>query len=565
MATLLVSSSGDNSDGLTWATAFNTINTAFDNLTGAQDDTVILDDEDHNQTTNLYTSGGTKTGGTIILESRSGSPQICSISGNPVSGSGNYYLLRNNETATGNPNLKVRNITFKDHFRADSLPLIFNSNTSDFTLENCVCHNLTLVATSLATNGLIRQDGTTSKEMTIAGLTVTDCTVDHSLSFAGNEGAIFSSADFGASQGLFSDIVVDNFTYNSGLLYQMNGLFFYRGPQTWSGVNSFKDINIDLKHDSYGIIKMESLAGYSHSIIGSMLIDNVDVTITTSNNYYGAINVSTNDTLTINASLEAKNIFHSLGGTDYGIISNIHSTATLIVGGNISVHDNISNVAAGFITNRGGDFTLYNAEIYNNSAFNGGALGLLPQSATQLIYNCSIHDNISFFAGAISSVPASGTNSLAMHNCTFFNNQAVIGGFGDGMLIGSSGTTDIYNIDNCIFWNQDNDDEIRVNSGGENIDLNISNTDVRGGQAAVIGEDTYVNNIESDPQFNDDLTLSRYSSCVGIGLKWWPRSMSNPQDINGNYFWDAYVDIGAFSTWDGSYRRVPSPGRLPVD
>ena len=564
MAILLVSSSGDNSDGLTWATAFNTISTAFDNLTGSQDDTVILDDEDHNQTTNLYTSGGTKTGGTVILESRSASPQLCSISGSTESGSGNYYLLRNNEATTGNPNLKVRNITFRDHFRNDSLPLIFNSNTSDFTLENCACHNLTLVATSVATNGLIRQDGATSKEMTIAGLTVKDCSVNHVASTGGNEGLLFSSADFGASQGTFSDISVDGFVYTSGNLYQMNGMCFYRGPQSWTGVNIFKNITITMAHDSYGIIKMESLTGYNHTITDKMILDNITTQTSSGGNHYSLINVSTNDTLTIDATLEAKNNNNDVSGNDYGLISSIHSTATLVIGGSISVHDNISNAATGFISNRGGDFTLYNAEIYNNSAWSGGAINLTPHTATQLIYNCSIHDNLAFFGGAIATSPASGVNSLAIYNCTFFNNLSSLPNFADGLLIGSTGSVDTYNISNCIFWNQDNNDEIRVSGGGSNITLNINNTDVRGGQPAVIGADTYVDNIESDPQFILGLRLSRYSPCVGIGKKWWPDSMSNPTDLDGHYFWDAHVDLGAYSTWSGSYRRVPSPKRFPI-
>jgi len=564
MATLLVSLAGDNSDGLTWATAFNAITTAFNNLTGAQDDTVILDDEDHNQTTNLYTSGGTKTGGTITLESRSGNPSICSISGNPQSGSGNYYLLRNNEVTTGNPNLKVKNITFKDHFRSDSLPLIFNSNTSDFTLENCACHNLTLVATTVATNGLIRQDGTASKEMTIAGLTVTSCSVNHLLSTGGNEGLLFSSADFGASQGSFSDITVDGFIYFSGSTYQMNGMCFYRGPQSWTGTNVFRNITILISSDSYGIIKMESLTGYNHSITGEMILDNISTSTFAGGSHYGLINVSTNDTLTIDATLEAKNNNNIVSGNDYGLISNIHATATLVVGGHISIHDNVTDGASGFISNRGGDFTLYNAEIYNNSAFIAGAIGLYPQSATQLIYNCSIHDNTAAIAGAISVIPASGSSSLAMHNCTFFNNLTVGPGFGDGILITSGSSVDTYDIDNCISWNQDNNNEIRVSGEGANVVLNISNTDVRGGQAAVSGADTYINNIESDPLFTTDLQLARYSPCVGIGKKWWADSVTNPIDLNGHYFWDAYVDIGAFSTWNGYYRRVPSPKRFPI-
>jgi len=288
MATLLVSSAGDNSDGLTWATAFNEISTAFDNLTGVQDDTVILDDEDHNQTGNLYTDGGTKTGGTLILESRSGDHRICSISGDPT-GTGNFYLLRNNEITTGNPNLKVKNITFKDHSRTDSVPLIANTNTSIFTLENCACHNLNLTAAAAATNGLIRQTGTTSKDFTIAGLSVTNCSVIHINSTSSNEGLLFSSSVIGASVGTFSDIVVDDFYYESGTNAQMNGMCFYKGAQTWSGTNTFKNITIIIGENSYGLIKIDTTTGYNHSITGTMTIDNVNTSIFTSNTSLGLV------------------------------------------------------------------------------------------------------------------------------------------------------------------------------------------------------------------------------------------------------------------------------------
>lgn len=559
MTTLFVSTQGDNSDGLTWATAFNEIITAFNTLTGAQNDTVIIDDEDHNQIASLDTSGGTKTGGVITIESRSGDPRICSISGTTVSPAGNYYLLRNNETVTGNPALTIRNITFKNHHRIDSEPVIFNSNTSDFVIENCICINLRVVASTTICNGLIRQEGTTSRAFTIAGLTVTNCAVNLIASPSGNEGALFSSSTSGSAVGLFSDINVTSFTVLSGSLSQFNGLCYFKGPQSWSGINSFSHITFSMPNDSYGLIKIETTTGYDHSITGMMMIDDVSSFVSGGGNNQGLINVSAFDSLTINAILEAKNC-DSLGTIDLGIISNLSGNSTLWIGGNISIHDNSSPSANGFINNRGGDFTASNAEIYNNVGGTGG-LGLISTGGVELVYNCFIHDNTATgFGGAIACIKVSGAVTTNIHNCTFFNNNAITPDQGDAIYVLSSGTSHSIHIDNCIFWDQVDSQEITVFVGSPI--LTVTHCDMLGGESAITGETLYQNNIESDPLFNDDFTLSDASPCIGIGLRWWPYAMTNPRDLNGRYFWDAYVDIGAFSTWDGYYRRVPSPHRF---
>ena len=561
MATLLVSTQGDNSDGLTWATAFNEIVTAFNNLTGGQDDFVIIDDEDHNQAVSLNTGGGTKTGGLITIQSRSGDPRICYISGTTTTPAGNYFLLKNNEATTGNPGLVIRNITFKDHYRSDSLPIISNSNTSDFEISNCICTNLQVIASAAICNGLIRQEGTVSKAFTIAGLTVTDCVVNLVASPSGNEGALFSSSVSGASIGTFSDIEVTGFTVLSGATFQFNGLCYFKGPQVWSGTNRFSDIVFAMPSDSYGVIKIETIVGYDHSITGTMIFDDVSSFISGGKNNQGLINVSASDSLTIDAVFEAKNCA-SLGTVDLGIIANLSGNSSLWMGGNVSIHDNSSPSANGFINNRGGDFTLSNAEIYNNVGGTGG-LGLISTGGTELIYNCFIHDNTATgFGGGIACIRLLGGVTTIIHNCTFFNNKAVTPDQGDAIYILSSGSPHSIHIDNCIFWDQANSQEIVVFIGSPT--LTVTYCDVLGGEAAITGETLYQNNIESDPLFNDNFTLSDASPCIGAGIRWWPYTMTNPRDLNGHYFWDAYVDIGAFSTWDGYYRRVPSPDRFPA-
>lgn len=564
MTTFYVSTSGDNTDGLTWLTAFNEIITALNSLTGIQDDTVILDDEEHKQTATLGTDGGTKTGGEITLQSRSNDYHTCSISGITATPSGNFYLLINNEITTGNPSLKVKGITFRDHTRNDSLPIILSSNTSDLSLENCACINLRVVATATNTNGIIRQSGLTSSNLTIAGLTVRDCSVNSITSTGSNEGSLFSSANSGASTGTFSDIAVDGFSSVSLFNAPLNGLCFYKGPQTWSGTNEFKNISISAGDDSYGLIKINTTTGYNHSITGSMLIDNTNTQIISTDTNYGLINVSSSDTLSIDAVFEAKNCTNIVGSSDYGIIVNINQLASLSISGDISIHDNESNKGSGYITTIGGDLFLHNAEFYNNVCTTGGAISIQTISSTVEIYNCLFRDNTAREGGGAIAIGVLSTlNTFTLHNSTFYNNSTLAPNTGDGVYVFAFAAQSVLNIDNCIFWNKANNDEIFVLSIAD-FDLNISNSDILGGAAAVTGADTYVNNIESDPEFNSDLTLSRYSPCVGIGIKWWPASSPNPQDMNGNYFWDAYVDIGAFSTWNGISRRVPAPPRLPA-
>jgi len=71
-------------------------------------------------------------------------------------------------------------------------------------------------------------------------------------------------------------------------------------------------------------------------------------------------------------------------------------------------------------------------------------------------------------------------------------------------------------------------------------------------------------NLEIDPKFDphEIYELLSTSPLIGAGLKWWTSQDSDPVGINGNSFWDAFVDLGANSTWDGDTRRVPSPERF---
>jgi len=330
MTTLLVSTNGDDSDGLTWATAYQTITKGFQNLSGVTDDIMDIDDEPHVQTTNLQTSSSAKTGGSISIESRSGNPVNSSINGDTVTG--NFYLWRNNET--GNVNGGLKNITLKDHKRTDALPSIFNSNESVFDVDNVVVENITQAGSTGALNGIMRVDGGVATPVNMKNISFLNNSLDMSLSTVGNEGLCFSSRRFGTAPAVFENITVDGLTVTSGDLYQLNGVWFFRGPSTYNGDNVFKNINLSGNHGSYGVLKFESLdANYTYAFNGTMLLDNITQTYTgpvqgASDGAFGLVNVSVSDLLLINGAMTIRNNTTTVdsGRVDNGCISNLHST-----------------------------------------------------------------------------------------------------------------------------------------------------------------------------------------------------------------------------------------------
>ena len=117
---------------------------------------------------------------------------------------------------------------------------------------------------------------------------------------------------------------------------------------------------------------------------------------------------------------------------------------------------------------------------------------------------------------------AGGSSTLI--NCTFYGNMAVDGpGWGGGLRVYNSTTKMI----NCILWGNSaaNGNQIAVDTGST---LNISYSDVQGGQAAIYKPDASTitwgsGNIDADPLFEDvaqgNYHLRKGSPCVDTGTK----------------------------------------------
>lgn len=153
-----------------------------------------------------------------------------------------------------------------------------------------------------------------------------------------------------------------------------------------------------------------------------------------------------------------------------------------------------------------------------------------------------------------------GSNEdVNIYNCTSAGNG------GNGIQLGKSrNSATINNISS-------NNGIIDVSRGGisetgSSITTTVDYNVTVGNTAFEIENESGSNNSVVDPLFNSDYTLQSGSPCIGTGTNWWPYTDPNPQDPNGNYFWDAYVDIGGYSTWDGIIKRVPAPERdTPVN
>jgi len=142
---------------------------------------------------------------------------------------------------------------------------------------------------------------------------------------------------------------------------------------------------------------------------------------------------------------------------------------------------------------------------------------------------------------------------------TLFVNNIIYDSIGDDYIIFDEQNSDAQYKNNNMFQPNGNSRFRFSYNGFITDDLALLTAVVNG-----FNPGTMSDNLEIDPEFRSRLTyeLLLISPMVGAGLKWWPSPETNPLDMNGEPFWDAYVDIGAYSTWDGNVRRVPAPKRL---
>ena len=545
MATKYVSPTGsDSNNGDTSGTPYLTIDKAFDNLTGTGADIVILANGDYNQTTSLVTGGGTKTGGSITLQSASSDATLCSISGHT---STSTYLIRNNETGV---NLAIENITLKDHTATNaSYPPIFWAD-QDLTLTNCVIDNINInMSGAVSPSGIIRNyHATLPANLTINGLTVRNC----SVSFAGGsgyEGALFSTNYFGGTANI-SGLNIESFTITSDANYQFNGMCFHRGTNIWSGTNTFNNVIINGAHASFGLIKMESNSGaYQHKISGTMNITNVTSTLTTANgSQNGFINVAGTDDLTITAALNVSNCISTVPANeyDYGIAASISAGSSIHMfspsaGVYSTIHDNSFPAAVGLVSHKGGVASIISAIHAYNNTVNSGVVAVVSLAGNTTLSGLLLHDNTATGRGGGIYCSPSASGTVTINNSTLVDNIATTSG--DGMSLAEvSGTTAIYNVSNVICRNGGTDEISSAGSTGT-PEINITNSNIQGGAGAVTGETTYTNNVDVDPLFidsaNNNYGLQSATTMRGAG-----KFLGAVKDYKGKAFPKSAIPIG---------------------
>ncbi len=203
---------------------------------------------------------------------------------------------------------------------------------------------------------------------------------------------------------------------------------------------------------------------------------------------------------------------------------------------NITQHTGISgftitggNAEGAYPYSRGGGMLIKStigAEVVNcvfsgNMAQHAGGGLYSMNGSNPLVKNCIFSYNKAQNAGG--GMQDAGGSSALIH-CTFYGNVAVDGpGWGGGLRV-YNGNTTMYN---CILWGNSaaNGNQIEVDTGST---LNISYSDVQGGQAAIYTPDASpitwgAGNIDANPLFEEvaqgNYHLRKGSPCVDTGTK----------------------------------------------
>ena len=139
--------------------------------------------------------------------------------------------------------------------------------------------------------------------------------------------------------------------------------------------------------------------------------------------------------------------------------------------------------------------------LYNNTAeAEGGAVGCFGSDSNVLIKNTVFAGNNARYGGAVSALVEA---SAVLRNCTIAGNSAKYGGGGVHAYKGS------LDIKNCLI-RQNTLDFPEFGQGGPQIflessgsELNISYTNLKGGQAEIVGQTVYwlEGNIDTEPNF----------------------------------------------------------------
>lgn len=548
----------DTGDGTSWATAKKNIVNGV-NLLATSGDILILDDDNFIVSGNIITSGiALAADGSFTIRSRSNDPTLCTIT---QSGASNVIWGFNEETYVYSYTIQGIGMTNSNAALSYSGAAAWLlQKTGDVIFDNCKFYGFTnSVASSVG--AIIRCDRLASGTRTV---TLSDCLIDSITINSAGPVTGFLGTDVSTLlviNGLTIsdfDLTISNGANNS------HGLFYARNTLTISNVNIS---SVTLTHQEGGAGGNNAIF-YNQSSTQSTIVDGITATGITQSG--GAISgfllyvrgPYTVSNLNVSNSSGVEDVTNSLGGVFVAYGDTADGTFSDAV-----VHDVTCNGGCAFYLSQGGNGTVNRLKAYNNTAV--GRYGIEPGTGPAVqsggwgdltINNSLLYNNTSDSGGALAIYMHSASSvdkTLIVNNCTFYGNtitggdSGIVNGNAIYIASGVDGLTVTANIKNTIFWNSLDTDEIYGYTAGTGvIDLNIDHSIVLGGADNVTGEDTYTDNLSSDPLFTNaaagNLRLKSNSPAIDAGTPLWTAA-AYPGDFAGTAeIYGRAPDIGAY-------------------
>ena len=247
-----------------------------------------------------------------------------------------------------------------------------------------------------------------------------------------------------------------------------------------------------------------------------------------------------NSSITLSGGSITGNNAHNGGG--------IYSINSMMIVSNCSFSSN-SALEGGAVYNSSTNYFFNRCSFTGNTASRDGGGGMyLSAGTSNTIINCTFSKNYTTGSTSKGGALYIYSSSPYISNCSFATNTATGGG---AMIISSATPT----LVNCIVWG--NGDEIATLSGSATVSYSI----VKSGYAGV-------GNLNKDPLFvdatNNNLRLQNCSPAIDVGNN--AASILNP-DLDGNTrIVNTTVDMGAFE-FQGpvSLLSITCPGNLNVN
>lgn len=317
--------------------------------------------------------------------------------------------------------------------------------------------------------------------------------------------------------------------------------------------------------DGFTITHGNANGSSPHNDGGGMYNENVSISITNCifaqnfSKYRGGAMHNNASSLIIFDNQFIQNRVHSLGTTQGGAISNENSTVSIhntTFSYNIASHDNDKFPSTGgAISNASTTLTISNTHFIENGAARGGAISgsgsnltivsstfngnnvllkytkctdieggaIFNKTSTLKAANCTFTNNASegsSSALAISAVSiASVCEEISVTNCTFINDAATA----TTDVIGTHGVveTNTFDIQNCIFWNDNQTDDIKFIRGTATAKPIVSNCLFPNSCESNNTVECAGENITGDPQFvnpkKNNFRLGKNSPAIDSG------------------------------------------------